>query len=64
MADDHAADGTAADGDDDEPDDGAASDGAPEEALAEDDPRAHLADVDDGCGCAEVWERLSEQRRE
>jgi hypothetical protein len=22
----------------------------------------HLADVADGCGCAEVWEHLSEQR--
>lgn len=24
--------------------------------------RAHLDDVEDGCGCAEVWEHLSEQR--
>lgn len=24
----------------------------------------HLADVPDGCGCAEVWEHLSEQRDE
>lgn len=22
----------------------------------------HLVDVDDGCGCAEVWEHLSENR--
>jgi len=22
----------------------------------------HLADIDDGCGCAEVWEHMSEQR--
>jgi hypothetical protein len=22
----------------------------------------HLDDVDDGCGCAEVWEHLSENR--
>ena len=22
----------------------------------------HLADVEDGCGCAEMWEHLSEQR--
>lgn len=22
----------------------------------------HLADIDDGCGCAEIWEYLSEQR--
>ena len=29
-----------------------------------DDVRGHLADVDDGCGCAEVWERLSDRRAE
>lgn len=31
-----------------------------------DDDRAdeHLADVDDGCGCVEVWETLSEQRQD
>jgi hypothetical protein len=23
---------------------------------------SHLDDVDDGCGCAEVWEHLSERR--
>jgi hypothetical protein len=23
---------------------------------------SHLEDVDDGCGCAEVWEHLSERR--
>lgn len=23
---------------------------------------AHLSEVRDGCGCAEVWEHLSEQR--
>jgi hypothetical protein len=22
----------------------------------------HLSDVEDGCGCVEIWERLSEQR--
>lgn len=22
----------------------------------------HLETIDDGCGCAEVWEQLSEQR--
>lgn len=22
----------------------------------------HLEDVEDGCGCAEVWEHLSDQR--
>jgi hypothetical protein len=25
------------------------------------DHLAHLADVEDGCGCAEVWEHLSER---
>lgn len=30
-------------------------------AVAE-DARAHLQDIEDGCGCAEVWEHLSEQR--
>ncbi|PSQ39925.1 hypothetical protein BRD10_02885 [Halobacteriales archaeon SW_12_71_31] len=24
--------------------------------------RAHLDTVEDGCGCAEVWEHLSEER--
>jgi hypothetical protein len=24
----------------------------------------HVADIDDGCGCVEVWEHLSEQRTE
>ncbi len=23
---------------------------------------SHLEDVEDGCGCAEVWDHLSEQR--
>lgn len=27
-----------------------------------DQPADHLDDVEDGCGCAEVWEHLSEQR--
>lgn len=31
----------------------------------EDRPEAdHLEDVDDGCGCAELWEHTSEQREE
>jgi hypothetical protein len=30
----------------------------------EPDEGAHLAAVEDGCGCAEVWEHLSEQREE
>jgi hypothetical protein len=27
-----------------------------------DETNAHLQDVEDGCGCAEVWEHLSEER--
>jgi len=27
-------------------------------------PADHLDDVEDGCGCAEVWEHLSEERTE
>ncbi|MFC7154827.1 hypothetical protein ACFQPA_05075 [Halomarina halobia] len=27
-----------------------------------DDDRHHLDELEDGCGCAEVWEHLSEQR--
>jgi len=26
------------------------------------DERAHLDGVEDGCGCAEVWEHLSDER--
>lgn len=32
-----------------------------EESERDDD---HLQDIDAGCGCAEVWETLSEQRDE
>jgi hypothetical protein len=34
-------------------------------ADADEEPEpdtSHLDDVEDGCGCAEVWEHLSEQR--
>jgi|APHM01.1.fsa_nt_gi hypothetical protein len=45
---------------------GAGSDGEAAESPADDpesDPEtAHLSGVADGCGCAEVWEHLSEQR--
>lgn len=40
----------------DEPDD---TDRSPRAERAD---QAHLQDVEDGCGCAEVWEHLSEQR--
>ncbi|MBX0294019.1 hypothetical protein [Haloarcula nitratireducens] len=29
---------------------------------AADDPEGHLDGVEDGCGCTEIWEHLSEQR--
>lgn len=42
------------------------SDVDPEQATEtetdEEADRSHLEDVEDGCGCAEVWEHLSEQR--
>lgn len=28
----------------------------------EEDIREHLQDVEDGCGCAEIWEHMSEER--
>lgn len=35
----------------------------PQEPAEEcDELRDHLEDVDDGCGCTEVWEYLSEER--
>lgn len=37
---------------------------ADERSDADDEvDRSHLDDVDDGCGCAEVWEYLSETRK-
>ena len=30
----------------------------------EDVDTSHLDDVEDGCGCAELWEHLSEERAE
>jgi len=30
----------------------------------EEDIREHLQNVEDGCGCAEMWEHMSEQRDE
>ncbi|MEZ3117607.1 hypothetical protein RYH80_16950 [Halobaculum sp. MBLA0147] len=37
---------------------------ADEEPAERDDVGSHLDDVDPGCGCAEVWETMSEQRSE
>jgi hypothetical protein len=34
----------------------------PEDADTEDIETDHLDSVEDGCGCAEVWEHLSEER--
>jgi len=31
-------------------------------AKGDDPARAHLADIEDGCGCTEVWEHMSENR--
>jgi hypothetical protein len=30
----------------------------------EDVDTSHLDDVEDGCGCAEMWEHLSEERED
>ncbi|MFB6082731.1 MAG: hypothetical protein ABEJ94_00620 [Halorientalis sp.] len=34
------------------------------DAVEEDDEErpSHLDDIEDGCGCAEVWEELSDRR--
>jgi hypothetical protein len=34
----------------------------PDPKHDEEETTDHLDDVEDGCGCAEVWEHLSEQR--
>ena len=44
---------------DDESDDPDDSDRSPRSEHAD---QEHLQGVEDGCGCAEVWEHLSEQR--
>ncbi|WP_018256640.1 MULTISPECIES: hypothetical protein [Halomicrobium] len=33
-----------------------------EDAEAEEPATDHLDDVEDGCGCTEIWEHLSENR--
>jgi hypothetical protein len=48
-----------------EPAEGATGEETAEEEREDPDERvdtSHLDDVDDGCGCAEVWEHLSERR--
>ncbi|PSP59767.1 hypothetical protein BRC73_05755 [Halobacteriales archaeon QH_7_66_37] len=34
----------------------------PHSDREDDESRDHLTDIGDGCGCAEVWEHLSEHR--
>ena len=36
--------------------------GTTSESPTEEQPDEHLADLEDGCGCAEVWEHLSDRR--
>jgi hypothetical protein len=36
--------------------------GEPDAEEVESDPAAHLEDLDDGAGCAEIWSHLSESR--
>jgi len=36
----------------------------PEGEDEDTDESAHVADVPDGAGCTEIWERLSERREE
>jgi hypothetical protein len=31
-------------------------------SKSEDEERAHLDDLEDGAGCTEIWEKLSEDR--
>ena len=33
-------------------------------SKSDDADRAHLQDVEDGCGCTEIWEHMSENRDE
>lgn len=42
-----------------EPESVAADDAEPDEHEVD---TSHLDDVEDGCGCAEVWEHLSDER--
>ncbi|WP_410766377.1 hypothetical protein [Haloferax sp. DFSO60] len=34
----------------------------PDAESIEDDPAAHLKDLEDGAGCTEIWSHLSESR--
>ena len=35
-----------------------------EEPETDDVDTSHLDDVEDGCGCAEIWEHMSDERDE
>jgi len=48
----------------DAPDPKPEPDGSGEPESDTDADRAHLDGIEDGCGCAEVWEHLSERRGE
>jgi len=32
--------------------------------MCETEPQEEFDDIEDGAGCAEIWERLSERRKE
>ncbi|MFC7202931.1 hypothetical protein ACFQJC_05355 [Haloferax namakaokahaiae] len=36
--------------------------GDADDERVEDDPAAHLKDLEDGAGCTEIWSHLSESR--
>ena len=38
--------------------------GRTDEAEGEAVDTSHLDDVEDGCGCAEIWEHMSDERDE
>ena len=44
------------------PEDGHSDDEAADDPTEEPVDTSHLDDLDDGCGCAEVWDHLSDQR--
>ncbi|ELZ47083.1 hypothetical protein C464_09137 [Halorubrum coriense DSM 10284] len=49
---------------DEERDAEAEADGPEGDGEEDTDESAHVADVPDGAGCTEIWERLSERREE
>jgi hypothetical protein len=51
-------------GGDGEPGAGGETAGDDEGDVDDEELRAHLADVEDGAGCAEIWERIAEHRED